>query len=934
MAVELGLLGEVTAHVDGRAVELGTPRQRCVLAALAVDVGRVVPAERLMQRVWGADTPRRGRATLHSHISRLRQVLPAADGVEIVLRSGGYALVVDQEVHAVDLHRFHDLCARARGTDDDRQRVALLTEALALWRGEPLTGLSGEWVHAERDRMRQEVLAAGHDLVDARLRVGHGEELVAELSVRTAQYPLDERAAGQYLLALYRAGRSADALEHYQRLRERLVEELGADPGAPLQELHQRILAADPTLSAPPGSQVVEPVVVARQLPAAPPHFTGRDTDLAALTATLDTARQGRMVVISAIAGAGGIGKTWLAVHWAHKQRVQFPDGQLFVDLRGFSPDSEPMAPTVVVRGFLDALGVEPGRIPVEPQAQAGLFRSLVADKRMLIVLDNAAHAEQVMPLLPGGDACTVVVTSRRTLTGLVTRHGAHHLTLDTLSSDEARTLLTQRLGTARVTAEPEAVAQLVDLCGGFPLALGIIAGRALTHPRAPLAVFAAELRDLGLGALEDDDPATDLPTVLSWSYRALTTEQQVVFGLLGIAPGPDISLPAAASLTGLPPALIGKVLRGLEEASLLGRDAHGRYTMHDLIRRYATDHSAHDLTGGQRDAALRRVTDFYLHTAFAADRLLDPHRQSIELAPPCQDYHPRLLADQDAATAWLTAEHPNLLAAQRLAVEQGMHTAVWQLAWALDTFHNRQGQPHNRRAMWRAGLAAAEFLGDATTCVLAHRLLGGISLYTGQHDEAVENLTRALELAEHIDDRLAQAHTHHVIARVWEEQEQDQRALHHAVRALHLFQGLDQPVWHAIALNAVGWMQARQGDYEPARAHCEAALDVARTHRLHHEVEAATLDSLGYIAHQTGHHTTALSHYEHALTLYRDLSETYYAADTLNHLGDIHHALDLHDQARSAWQEALELYRAQQRADEADRVQQQLDALDHKPLS
>jgi predicted ATPase len=316
-------------------------------------------------------------------------------------------------------------------------------------------------------------------------------------------------------------------------------------------------------------------------------------------------------MLISAIRGAGGIGKTWLALHWAHRRLSRFPDGQLFVDLRGFSPDSEPMPSGVAVQGFLDALGVAPGRIPVDPQAQAGLFRSLVAQKRMLIVLDNAADVQQVVPLLPGADSCTVVVTSRRTLTGLITRHGAHHLTLDTLSGDEARALLARRLGTARVAAEPEAVDELVGLCGGFPLALGIIAGRAHTHPRVPLAEFAAELRDLGLGALEDDEPTTSLPAVLSWSYSALTTQQQVVFGLLGIAPGPDIGLPAAASLTGLPPTQTGKVLRSLEEASLLSRDAHGRYSMHDLIRAFATE-DANCVASNEKRSATRRPLSAY----------------------------------------------------------------------------------------------------------------------------------------------------------------------------------------------------------------------------------------------------------------------------------------------------------------------------------
>jgi DNA-binding SARP family transcriptional activator/tetratricopeptide (TPR) repeat protein len=944
MAVEIALLGEVTAQVDARAVDLGPARQRCVLAALAVDAGRLVPADQLVGRVWGADTPRRGRATLHSHISRLRGAFAGA--LVIVYRSGGYMLVVDHVDEAVDLLRFHALWSRARGIDDDARKVALLTEALALWRGEPLTGLSGNWVEDERDRRQQERWSAEHDLVDARLRTGHGEGLVAQLSTRAVQHPLDERVAGQYMLALHRAGRTADALAHYRHLRERLVEELGTDPGSALQDLHRQVLAADPSLIPAPRGAVAEPLVLPRQLPAAPAPFVGRRDELDRLDAILSTGSligpsgegsrpgstsdevpSGGTTLISAIGGAGGIGKTWLALAWAHRHLDRFPDGQLFVDLRGFSPDSAPMSPAVAVRGFLDALGVDPDRIPVDPQAQAGLLRSLVAHKRMLIVLDNAANAEQVAPLLPGGDSCTVVVTSRRTLTGLITRHGAHHLPLNTLSDAEARALLTRRRGAARVAAEPQAVAELIRLCGGLPLALGIIAGRTHTHPRIPLAEFAAELRDLGLGALEDDDPTTGLSTMLSWSYRALTTQQQEVFGLLGIAPGPDIGLPAAASLAGLHPAEAARVLRGLEEASLLTRNAHGRYSMHDLIRRYATDAAHHQLPDHVREAALRRTVDFYLHTSRTADQLLDPHRPSEQFDSPAPDCHPHPLPDSRAALAWFDAEHPCLLAAQHTATTHHWHQTVWQLAWALNIFHFRRGHFHDKLAVWQAGLSAVEHLHDPAVHTRAHRNLGNAYALLGLHDEAIRHLYQSLTLAEHHHD-----HTNHVLAHrtlgwAWEQRGDDRRALEHATHALRISRTFDNPVWEAWALSGVGWSAARIGDYDQARDHCQAALTLYRRHP-DPSREANTLDSLGYIDHHTGHHHQAVHHYHQALTLYRDLSNTYQVAICLEGLGHSYAALGQHEQAQAVWREALGLYREQGRDGVAARLQQQLDEL------
>ncbi|MCE7000694.1 tetratricopeptide repeat protein [Saccharothrix sp. S26] len=969
---EVLLLGEVAVAHAGVEVGLGPDRQRCVLVALAVDAGRVVSVERLTERVWGTTPPSRARGTLLSYLSRLRHAVAGVEDVDVVRAPGGYALEVDPA--AVDLHRFRDLRARARAGDDHRAAV-LLEQALDLWRGEALTGLGGEWAATERARLDQERRDAESDLVDVRLRSGHGADLVPRLAVRAAESPLDERVAAQYVLALHRAGRTADALAHHRQVRARLVEELGTDPGPALEHLHQRILTGDPTLTAactapgptstpapattgptptsalaPAGLVTAGPTAhgstatavapttagsataarpdpipdqaagpVPRQLPAVPASFVGRRAELAGLDAAL---ADSPTVVITAIAGAGGIGKTALALHWAHRHADRFPDGQLFADLRGFSPDGEPMPPAVAVRGFLDALGVEPARIPTDPHAQTGLFRSLVAGRRMLLVLDNAADTAQVTPLLPGSPTCAVVVTSRHQLPGLITGHAAHHVRLDVLPDAEARALLGERLG-ARVAAEPGAVAELIASCGGFPLALSIVAGHARTRPHVPLAALAAELRDFGLGALDDDEPAASLPAVLSWSRDALTPAQATSFALLGVAPGVDIGLPAAAGLIGLSVTEARAVLRGLEQASLVTQEPHGRYRMHDLIRAYAAD-TARDLPDDVRDAALRRVLDCYTRTAHQAARLLNPQRLPLALDPPEPGARPHPLPDVPAALAWLDAEHANLLAAQRAATAHQRHHTVWQVAWALITFQARRAHLRDRLAVWRAALDAAAHLPDPAARIRAHRFLGIACVDLGRHDDAAEHLHHALALAEHHRDPTEQALTHQTLVRACERRGDDRLALLHATRALGLFRGLDQPVWVASALNDVGWCAARLGEYDTARAHCQDSLALQRRHDNPRGV-ADTLDSLGYIEHRTGEHREAVRYYRQALALYRELGNTNTTATTLEKLGQAHAALGEHDAARAVWREALDLFRAQHRAEDAERVERQL---------
>ncbi|WP_370970308.1 BTAD domain-containing putative transcriptional regulator [Amycolatopsis sp. cg9] len=915
--VEFRLLGTIEARVDGEPVELGPARQRAVLAALLADANHLVPVDRLIDRVWADHPPLRARESLHSYLSRLRHS-PAGAGLEIRRLPGGYLPRVDPD--AVDLHRFRRLVAEAREAEDD-EAEALFERALALWRGDALADLDTPWAGDLRRALRAEQWSARLDHTDVRLRRGRHAELLADLTAWTREHPLDERLAGQVLLARYRSGRQAEALEHFEQLRHRLAEELGADPSPPLRELHQRILRGDPELT----GAAPDTGAVPDRFPAAPPSFIGREDELAALTRDAD---EGPVVQISALAGAGGVGKTWLVLHWAAAHRDRFPDGRLFADLHGFSSASAPLEPSVVVRGFLGALGVAPGRIPSDPEARTALYRKLVDGKRMLVVLDNAADADQVIPLLPGSATCTTVVTSRRHLAPLITRHGARHLQLDILSHGEARALLTGRLGPARLAAEPDAVEELIGLCGRYPLALAIVGRHAQTRPRIPLAEFATELRDTGLDAFDHEDPTVSLPAVLSWSLRALTSEQRTVFALLGTAPGPDIGLPAAAALAGSSPQRTAKVLTTLEEVSLLSRRPGGRFTMHDLIRDYAAVTAEQELRPAEREAALRRVLDCYLHTSHAADHHLDPHRQAVPLAEPAPGAGPHPLRDDSAALDWFDSEHANLLAAQHAAAAAGWHDVVWQLAWGLHTFQNRRGMLPDRLAVWRTALDSTAHLADPVATCRAHRLLADVQANLGRHDEAVEHLQEAVSLAGRTDERDEQGLAQHGLSWVWQLRGDDRRALDHATRALALFRTLGKPVWEARELNQVGWLAAQVGDHETARSHCEAALALHRRHGDAH-AEADTLDSLGYIESRSGHHEPAVEYFRRALTLYRDRGNTFQVADTLDRLGGPLAALGRPDQARTAWREALELYRQQDRPRDADRVRRQLGAMD-----
>lgn len=913
------LLGIVEAYAGDAPLDLGHPRQRCVLTTLLVDANRVVSVDQLVDRVWGENPPKRARDIVYSHLSRLRSTLAGAPGVSIERRGIGYALRVDEET--VDLHRFRRLAARAR-TSRDEDALSLYEQALGLWHGDAFADLDTPWLTMIRTAMAAERFAAELDHADLALHHGRHAELLGELAARAAEYPLDERVAGQYMLALHRSGRAADALRHYQLIRTQLANELGSDPSAELEGVYLQVLTGDAGPAARPDESVPSGSDVPRQLPAAPQWFTGRADELAVLTKALDAqaSPEAATVAVSAIGGIGGIGKTWLVLRWAYEHLDRFPDGQLFVNLRGFDPADAPVSPAAALRGFLAGLGVDAQSMPDDVDAQAALYRSIVADRRMLIVLDNARDTAQVTPLVPGSPTCTLLITSRRRLAGLAIT-GARLLDLDVLNDTEARGLLAARLGAEAMAREPDAVADLLRCCAGLPLAISIVAARVQAHPDFPLAALAAELRDATtrLDALDAGELTANLRAVFASSHETLDDASATLLGRLGRAPGPDIGLAAVGSLAAVPTAQARVLLRQLETAHLVQRFQPGRYRMHDLIRLYAIERSGRDDT-----EALHRLVGFYLHTAHHGDRMLYPHRPPIDVARPPPGCVPQPLADVDDVMAWFDAEHPNLLAAQRLAADHGWHREVWQLAWSLSAYHRRRGRIRDDGDVWRAALHAAQELGDPDVLAQAYKRLGGTLARTGEHQRALEHLKRALAYLEDTNDIAGQIDTRQALTMVWVTMGDMPNAVDNAEAALELARASGNQVWEADALNAAGMCHAEVDHVERAREYCEAGLRLQRATG-NGEGEAETLDSLGYLEHRCGRYDAALDYYQQALGVYERLDFDYQKADTLQRIGETYAALGRSADANVAWQQAIRMYETQNRTAAADDLRQQL---------
>jgi tetratricopeptide (TPR) repeat protein len=648
---------------------------------------------------------------------------------------------------------------------------------------------------------------------------------------------------------------------------------------------------------------------VPAQLPADAPAFTGRARHLAELDKLLPRGGGGTgraaTVVISAIDGTAGVGKTALAVHWAHQVRDRFPDGQLYVNLRGFGPDRHARDPATVLPGFLDALGVAPQQIPADLDARAALYRSVLADRRVLILLDNASDSAQVRPLIPGTPDSLAVVTSRNQLTGLVATHCAHPVTLDLLTTEEARDLLARRVGTDRVAAEPDATVEIISRCARLPLALTLVAAHATLQPETGLRDLARQLRDASARwhTLTGDDPATDVRAVFSWSYQVLSPGAARLFRLLGLHPGPDLPAPAAASLTGLPVAQAQSLLAELTRNNLLSEHAAGRYTCHDLLRAYAVEQLTATEPVQARLAAIHRALDHYLRTAYAADRLLSPHRDPIELPESPPGVTPEELSDASAALDWFTVERPALIAAVQQAVDAGFYTYAWQLAWALGTVLDLRGQWDDWIATQRIGLDAAERCDDQAAQALAHRLMGRAQLRTGNAGEAALHLKRALLLCQRTGDRGGAARVYLDLAAI---AHTDYRQMErYAARALELYQALDHRLGQVRALNAIGWAKAHLEELHSAADYLRQALRTCDGLDSRPE-HAAIWDSLGFVHQRLGEYPAAIDYYGRALEVYAALRYTYPSASTLVQLGEVHLAAGDRPAAGHAWHSAL----------------------------
>ncbi|MEU8390851.1 BTAD domain-containing putative transcriptional regulator [Micromonospora sp. NPDC048843] len=911
--VRVRLLGPVEVVVAGSPQAVNGVRRKAVLATLALHAGRVVSIDRLIDVVWGDQLPATAANTLQRHVSYLRGVL--GEPLSIVARQPGYLL--DTGPDSTDVQAAERLIELARRSTDRNEQVRHLTAAVALWRGPPLADVAGSaWLEEQAEHLARLRLEAERSLAEARLSVGEHAGLVPGLERLVRQHPFDEHLHAQLMLALYRDGRQGEAVATYRRLRDNLRENLGLDPGPRLRDLECAILRQDSAIAAPAAAA---PQRVAAQLPPPVPTFTGRGAELAALDALVD---RGGAVVVS---GTAGVGKTALAVHWAHRVAERFPDGQLYVNLRGFDPAATPTEPARALHGFLEALGVPVARMPRDPDTMASLYRTTVAGKRLLVVLDNARDAEQVRPLLPGSPDCLAIVTSRDQLIPLVVTESAQPVPLDLLSPGEARDMLVRRLGERQVAAEPAAADTIADRCARLPIALAIVAARAATNRHFSLAAVAGELGDLD--AFRAGDEATDVRAVFSWSCRTLSPAAARLFRLLSLHPGPDVSAPAVASLAGVGEQATGPLLTELTRANLFTEHTYGRYAFHDLLRAYAAGLADEAESPAERRAAIHRLLDHCLHTAHAADLALHPHFSAISLPPPPAGVTPERPRSRSAAAAWFTTEVPVLLAAVPLAARSGFEGHAWRLAWAMAGFLHRQGHWQDWLGTQQIALAAASRIGDQAGQGHAHRSLGLACSRLRRYDEADDHLRRALDLFTEVGDDAGRAHTCLNLGQLAERQGQHQQALRHSRRALTLFRGTGNRAGQGYTLNAVGWQEALLGNYQHALESCGEAL------RMLQEVDdvqgqADTWDSLGHAHHQLGDDRRAIACYEHALELFTQVNDRYAEASTYVNLGGSHRALGDLGATRGAWRRALTILDELGDAD-ADSIRADLDQLD-----
>ncbi|WP_204011115.1 AfsR/SARP family transcriptional regulator [Virgisporangium aurantiacum] len=893
------VLGPLRVTISGEEVGPAGARPRRLLTALVLRIGRPVSMPTLVDAVWGPRPPPSAVNTVQSYVSRLRRPL----GAEVLARTGdGYTLWADGG--AVDARRFEALVVEARAAGPHRA-VDLLDRALELWTGEAYPDLAHHGpAAAEAARLVELHLAGREHHAEALVSLGRPDEAVAALGALTREHPLRQRAWRALMVALHRTGRQADALAAFLAY-EAVLADLGLEPATEVKSLRTAILAAPESVRAESvraDRALDRPAAgpVPAQLPAPATGFTGRAAHLDRLDQLIPEIRPDRLV-IAAIAGTAGIGKTALALHWAHRVRDNFDGGQLFVDLRGWAADP-PVPPIDALTGFLRALGVPPEQVPVRLDQAGALLRTLAAGRRLLVVLDNARDVDQVRPLLPGAGGL-VLITGRERLTGLVARDGALPIGLGLLRPDEARDLLARLLGPARVAAEPGAADDLADACAHLPLALRVAAAALAWHPGRSIGGYVAMLRANRLAALAvDGDPETAVGAAFDASYAALPGPARRLFRLFGLVPGPTINAGAAAALAAEPERDITAALARLAAAHLLDEPEPGRYTAHDLLRCYAAERAHRDDLPAERAAATARLHDWYLSVVDGAADLLYPHMLRLPGVAPDSRF-----ADRAAAVAWLDAERVNLVAAVRAAV--GPPATVARLADRLRGYFHLGRHMADWMVVAGAGLAAARRAGDPWAEAAARLSLGTACRSVGEHRAALRHYGAALRLARRCGWRACEATTLGNLGIVG----QTQGRLRAAARLLAAALAVDRDIGRRAGIaNNLGQLAAvyhQTGRLREATAHFQEAVTLNAALDSRHG-EALALTGLGQVCHERGLLAEAGRYLDRAGALYAEVGDRDGQALIHHRLAAVGLALDQVAPARTHALTALALSR------------------------
>jgi DNA-binding SARP family transcriptional activator len=890
--VEFRLLGPVELWADGHLREFGSSKERHVLAILLVSAGQLVSIDTMIDHLWDDRLPPKPRASIYSYINRLRGRLEGAG--TIVSRPGGYVLDVDPEL--IDLHRFWRLNDQARAIADSgdvAEALRLFREAEQLWRGEPLSGLPGRWAADFRTSLENNRHSGMSRRLALELDDGRHEDLVGELYGLVARYPYDETFVGYLMRALYGAGRQGDALEAYHQARRRLSDDHGTLPAQPLRDLHERILREDPTLIARrPGRPAHAPL--GDNLPRDTPDFTGREAELGRLYAALDPTPTA--ITIVPIDGMAGVGKTALAIHVGHRLAERYPDGRLYLKLHAHDPNGPPIDPADGLETLLRDIGEDPKQIPATLEQRAARWRTRLAKRRLLVILDDATSQDQVRPFLPGAADCLVLITSRRRLIGL---DGVRPLSLDVLRPQEAVRLFCQIAGDGR-PLDAAAVARVVRLCGYHPLSISIAANQLRHRP-------ARSVRDLAAKLSRDRLAGGNLSNVFGSSYRELSEERRRAFRRLGLYVGADFTADAAAALIGCDRAEAERALEELIDHHLVEEPQSGRVRLHDLLRDYARERVADEESEEEPRRAVRRLLDFYLYTADQADRTLYPYRRRDWLEGLSDPVAPPPLDSQGAAD-WLRTERANLLSCVSYAAEHGFAAHAVQLSRVLATDLERSACWDDAARVHEIAREACHETGDRRAAARAGLELSLVHSLTGHYDAAFDRAQEAMDVFGALDDRQGMADTFDQMARIAWFSGRNRSALGYAEEALAIYRPMGERHGLASALLHKGIALAYLGRATDAIAVFEESLKVARRAE-DPALEAMILNNLGDINIKRGYHRDALRLFRETLTIMRKIGWRQNEAVALNNIADVHRYKGHYDEALHFYREALSVY-------------------------